>query len=82
MIPNPIEGNVISITFKNQPAGIYQLELYNSAGQFMANRSISHNGAVNTAYLLKPGKLLVSGNYTLKALLPNNAQVALKITVN
>ena len=82
VIPNPIDGNVISITFKNQPAGIYQLELYNSAGQLMANRSISHNGAVKTAYLLKPGKLLVSGNYTLKALLPNNAQVALKITVN
>ena len=82
VIPNPIEGNVISMTFKNQPAGIYQLELYNSAGQLMANRSISHNGAVKTAYLLKPGKLLVSGNYTLKALLPNNAQEALKITVN
>ncbi len=40
--PNPIENDVIHLQLNNQPAGIYKIKLYNSAGQVLISKNIAH----------------------------------------
>ena len=41
--PNPINGDVIHLQLNNQPSGIYKIKLYNSAGQVLISKNISHS---------------------------------------
>ncbi len=40
--PNPISDDVIHLQLNNQPAGIYKIKLYNSAGQILISKNITH----------------------------------------
>jgi hypothetical protein len=38
VFPNPVQGNTVQLYFNNQPAGIYNISLYNLNGQLLQSR--------------------------------------------
>lgn len=69
--PNPIRGNTINLRFTNQPAGIYQVRLFNNSGQvvYTGRLSINSNNITQTIYT---GKKLTAGIYQLETKAPDN----------
>src|SRR6185437_11679667 len=42
VFPNPIKDGVIHLHLNNQPSGVYKIKLYNSAGQVLISKNITH----------------------------------------
>ena len=69
--PNPVKGNVIGVQMNNLEAGLYTARLFNSAGQEIWSKGITHNGN-NGSISLQLKNVLSSGSYQLQ--LTNDAK--------
>lgn len=78
--PNPVTDGKIQVQFINQPAGEYQLQLANSAGQTVYRGRVSLNQPVFIKSL-ETGESLASGIYQLKVLGANGFQVVLPVYI-
>jgi hypothetical protein len=79
--PNPVQGNVIHISFADQKAGAYAVRLINIAGQSVYNRIVAHaGGSASQIFALPSG--LVSGVYQLEIVAPDSSRQVEKLIVN
>lgn len=70
--PNPVEGAVVNLQFKNQPQGSYAITLSNIAGQAVFTSTVKHAGGNSTQLLNIPG--VTGGNYQLTVTAPDNTR--------
>jgi hypothetical protein len=75
--PNPVTGNTIGLTFRNQPAGIYQAVLINAVGQTMLTKSFNHVSGNNREVINTMN--LVAGVYQLQLTGPDQHMVSMKL---
>ncbi|MFC4263978.1 T9SS type A sorting domain-containing protein, partial [Ferruginibacter yonginensis] len=61
--PNPVVGDNINVHFNGQPLGIYQVKIYNGAGQQVYQQPISINNNQQRTVIQIPN--LTKGNYEL-----------------
>ena len=79
--PNPLVNKVLTISFTNQPAGAYQLELSNKLGQVIFSRAIKINDPDFTESI-QLGKEIATGNYQLSIIGENGKKVVQQVVVN
>ncbi len=79
--PNPIVGREINVQFKNQPAGKYQLKLYNNAGQQIQRTEVIHVGGNGTQTIQIPAGL-ARGAYQLEISLAGKKSSTVSIFIN
>ncbi|HRP33310.1 MAG TPA: T9SS type A sorting domain-containing protein, partial [Agriterribacter sp.] len=63
--PNPIINGNVNLQFENSAAGMYRIELVNSAGQIVLRRSIQHAGG-SLSRKLDLERKLPAGIYQLR----------------
>lgn len=63
--PNPSNGNTIGLQINDMPVGVYDVQLYNTAGQLLYGNRLSHTGGSSINQLV-PTKVLAAGQYQLK----------------
>lgn len=78
--PNPVTGGIVNISFKNEPAGNYQVMLYTMKGQPLFTKTMSHAGG-NAAQSLLIGKGIANGSYKLAVIHPDNTRTEQTIIV-
>ncbi len=78
--PNPVEGAVVNLQFKNQVAGEYKVRLTNMAGQSIFNIVINHAGGNSTQLLSIPSA--AKGSYQLEIIAPDNSKSAQQVLVS
>ena len=79
--PNPITGNTIGLTFFNKAKGIYTTRLYNSFGQLVLSKIITHPVSGNADYNIKPESVLAAGIYTIKITNSDGSKMAEKVII-
>jgi hypothetical protein len=65
VLSNPVSGNIINLQFKNQPTGIYTIDLINAGAVKVVSRSISYAGGTRNECINLPGTVS-SGVYWLR----------------
>ncbi|MEI2750111.1 MAG: T9SS type A sorting domain-containing protein [Ferruginibacter sp.] len=55
--PNPVTGDQMNISFKNQPQGNYQVKLFNKLGQAVYNGSITISSVNQVASIQITGRI-------------------------
>ncbi|MES2851117.1 MAG: choice-of-anchor D domain-containing protein [Bacteroidota bacterium] len=63
--PNPVEGRIVNLLFKNQEAGKYSVRLVNISGQSIFAKTIAHTGGSNTQLVSLP-QGLAAGTYKVE----------------
>ena len=79
--PNPVTaGNAMNLYFGNGPAGLYEIKLYNNAGQLIISNQLTHlQGRAKEAIEVSRG--LAAGIYQLSITGPDGSTEVLSITV-
>ena len=77
--PNPVKGNNIMLEFNNLEKGNYSLEVFNSSGQKIMSRNITHAGGNATEMLSLP--VLSTGLYHFR-LNGNKQQLEQRIMIS
>jgi hypothetical protein len=77
--PNPLVDDKISLQLVDQPAGKYQVRLFNSAGQEIFGKEIDHAGG-NTTQIIKLNKNLPHGVYQLEIIIPGGGKQLIKVS--
>ncbi len=70
--PNPITDGMIHLQLVNEPAGRYNIRLYNHLGQLITQKEITHAGG-NATELIKWNYNLAHGMYKLEVIQPDNS---------
>lgn len=70
--PNPVQGNNFNLQISNEPAGLYELRLFNQFGQMMMHKSIKHNGG-NSTQLIQARQNIPNGIYQLEIIKPDGS---------
>lgn len=70
--PNPVQGNNFNLQISNEPAGLYELLLFNQFGQLMIQKSIKHNGG-NSTQLIQARQNIPKGIYQLEIIKPDGS---------
>ena len=79
--PNPVTSGFVKISFANQPAGKYQVDLIDIAGKLIQSREVNI-GANMQVEEVKVPKTLSGGSYLLKVTnVANNVSVTNKLVV-
>jgi len=65
--PNPVAGNEIQLQFHNTPNGVYDIYIYNEAGQKVLAKQLESNGATQT-YTIPINSLWQQGLYTVSVI--------------
>ena len=63
--PNPITNNFFKLSFEDQPAGKYQVQVIDIAGQLIQSQNVTINNKVQVEEFRLP-QLLLRGNYLVK----------------
>lgn len=63
--PNPVTDHLVTVSFSNMPAGLYNLHLYNAAGQLLFSKQVQHAGG-NAAETISFDKTLSKGAYQME----------------
>jgi hypothetical protein len=79
--PNPLVNKVLTLSFTNQPAGNYQLELSNKLGQVIFTRTVKVTGN-NFTESIQPGKDIAAGNYQLSIIGENGKKTVQQVVIN
>ena len=79
--PNPVEGGIINLQFKNQPEGKYSVRILNNLGQQLQNTIISHAGRNSNQLLQLPGTI-ASGTYQIEIIAPDLTNTIKTLLVN
>ena len=81
MYPNPATNGFVKVSFSNQPAGKYSLDLIDISGKLIQAREVNINGNTQIEEVRIP-RTLSGGNYLLKITnLANNVSVTNKLVV-
>lgn len=79
--PNPVTNGFVKISFANQPAGKYQVDLIDIAGKLVQSREININGNMQVEEVRVP-RTLSAGSYLLKVTnATSNVSVTNKLVV-
>lgn len=79
--PNPVTNGLVKVTFTDQPAGRYSLELIDITGKLIQSKEINVNSSMHIEEVRIP-KSVSGGNYLLKINgMNNNVSVANKLVV-
>jgi hypothetical protein len=62
--PNPIQANLMQLTFENQPAGLYTIQISSNNGQLVFEKAINHSGGTGLKNIVLPASVK-TGNYQL-----------------
>ncbi len=65
IFPNPVEGNILNVEFKNLDQGEYTIKLVNEAGQKVYSGNLKHNGG-SSKKLIKINTIIAKGIYKLQ----------------
>ena len=65
--PNPVTSGFVKVSFANQPAGKYQVQLMDIAGQLISSRDVTVNGVMQVEEFRLP-EFVTKGNYLLKVI--------------
>jgi hypothetical protein len=79
--PNPVEGSVVNIQFKNQPKGRYNIRLLSDNGQVMFTTIAEHAGGNSNQVLNLPG-LIARGGYQLEIISPEKVREVQTLFIN
>lgn len=63
--PNPVESGIVNLQFNQQPAGNYQVRVFNLNGQAILNQQIKHTES-NSLQLIKLPESLSTGIYKVE----------------
>ena len=69
--PNPVTGKTARIRFDQQIPGVYRLQLINNLGQVVYTGSVKTDYAQST-HKVYFGNAVITGQYQLKIILPND----------
>ncbi len=72
--PNPVSGNKAMLSFKNMPAGSYELIVYNATGEKLSITMIEHNGS-NTVHPLQINPSWNTGLFAVNVLNKNTGRI-------
>jgi len=79
--PNPVTNGLVKVTFTDQPAGKYSVELIDITGKLIQSKEINVNGSMHIEEVRIP-KSASGGNYLLKINgINNNVSVTNKLVV-
>ena len=79
--PNPVINGLVKVTFTDQPAGRYSLELIDITGKLIQSKEINVNSSMHIEEVRIP-RSVSGGNYLLKINgMNNNVSVANKLVV-
>ena len=79
--PNPVEGGVANVQFKNQPKGRYSINLLGNAGQIVYTMVVEHAGGTSTQLLNIPANV-ARGAYQLEVIAPNKTRQVQTLFIN
>lgn len=77
--PNPVTDRSFTVCIKDQPAGIYQVHLYNQSGQFVLEQAITVSGNYFSAEIKVP--MLPAGNYQLQVISAAGFKTAQQVNI-
>ena len=77
--PNPLSGRQIHLRFINEPAGAYILNLFNTTGQLIMKKQISHSGSISSFESVELNEQPEHGMYFLQIIKPNGDKMILHI---
>ncbi|HEY0058780.1 MAG TPA: T9SS type A sorting domain-containing protein [Flavisolibacter sp.] len=63
--PNPVTNGLMKLSFENQPAGRYQVQLMDISGKVLKTQEVNINNKVQVEEFSLP-KLVAAGNYLVK----------------
>ncbi|MCW3091615.1 MAG: type sorting protein [Ferruginibacter sp.] len=66
IFPNPVENGIVGAEFKNMLAGVYNINLVNSAGQTMLSKTLLHAPGASREYI-EPANKMAPGTYQIKS---------------
>jgi len=79
--PNPVTNGVVRLSFSEQPAGRYQVQLLDLSGRLITSKEVNINGAAQVEEFRFP-ELSVKGNYLVRVTSDvNKVNVTNKIVV-
>jgi hypothetical protein len=79
--PNPVTNGYVKVSFADQPAGRYQLQLMDIAGKLISSQDVVINNKIQVEEFRLP-EFITKGNYLLKVVSENNkVSVVNKLTV-
>ena len=79
--PNPVTSGFVKVSFANQPAGRYHVDLIDVAGKLIQSREVNVNSSMQIEEVRIP-KTLSGGSYLLKVTnVANNVSVTNKLVV-
>jgi hypothetical protein len=63
--PNPVTNGMMKLSFENQPAGRYQVQLMDISGKVLKTQEMNINNKVQVEEFTLP-RLVAAGNYMVK----------------
>ena len=78
--PNPAEGNLVNLQFKNQSAGSYQISISTVVGQRLFTSVVAHSGGSSTQ-VLNITRRLAAGTYQLEIIATDKSRQAQSLVV-
>lgn len=79
--PNPVEGSIANVQFKNQPKGRYSLNLVTSDGRIIFTSVVNHAGGSSTQILNLP-TMIARGAYQLEIIGPDKNHEVQTLFIN
>lgn len=77
--PNPVTNGIVTLNFKGQPKGTYEVRFVNSSGQTIVKRQVEHTGGTNTQTINVDKR---KGVYMLQVIKPDNSKFSQKVIIN
>jgi len=79
--PNPVEGSVVNLQFRNQAAGRYTIRLMSNAGQAVFTKVLEHAGG-NSTQLISLPSAIARGAYQLEIISPDKTTETQNLFIN
>lgn len=79
--PNPVEGGMVNLQFKNKSEGRYTVRILSSTGQLLMNKVISHAGGSSSQLLTLPAGT-ARGQYRMEVIAPDKSRALKTLFVN
>jgi hypothetical protein len=79
--PNPVEGSVVNLQFKNQQAGRYVIRLLSNSGATIFTRVTEHAGGNSTQVIDLP-ESVARGSYQLEIIAPDKTRDVQNLFIN
>ena len=78
--PNPVEGGIVNLQFRNQPKGSYLVKLISNVGQTVLSTKMEHAGGFSTQLLTLPAGI-TPGMYQVEILAADHTKTTQTVLV-